>query len=161
MSSTAAEIAMLDAIDQAALVRDGEVAAAELVEGAIERIDRLNPSLGAVVTTLYDQARATVAACPPSGPFGGVPYLLKDLVVEIEGTPPTCEPRLHGPTRNPWDPRRDTVWFSGRPWRPGLVIGHHDAAPYNVVWRGSSLWVRASPGRATPSTPRWSLRSPI
>src|SRR6476661_7646314 len=86
MTSTAAEIAMLDATGQAALVRDGEVAAAELVEGAIERIERLNPALGAVVTTLYDHARAAVAA-GPSGPFAGVPYLLKDLVVEIEGTP--------------------------------------------------------------------------
>ncbi len=155
MTSTSADIALLDATDQAALVRNGEVAATELVEGAIERIERLNPVLGAVVTTLYDQARAAVAASPPSGPFGGVPYLLKDLVVEIEGTPfhegseflrgnvstftselvhrlrraglvvlgrtntpefgmvPTCEPRLHGPTRNPWDPQRSTSGSSG------------------------------------------------
>ena len=60
MTSTAAEIAMLDATGQAALVREGKVSAAELVEGAIERIERLNPALGAVVTTLYDQARADV-----------------------------------------------------------------------------------------------------
>jgi len=154
MTSTAAEIAMLDATGQAALVREGKVSAAELVEGAIERIERLNPALGAVVTTLYDQARAAVAA-GPSGPFAGVPYLLKDLVVEIEGTPfhegseflrgnvstytselvhrlrraglvvlgrtntpefgmvPTCEPRLHGPTRNPWDLQRSTSGSSG------------------------------------------------
>src|SRR6185437_1601701 len=104
--------------------------------------------------TLYDQARAAVAA-GPSGPFAGVPYLLKDLVVEIEGTPfhegseflrgnvstftselvhrlrraglvilgrtnspefglvPACEPRLSGPTRNPWDPQRSTSGSSG------------------------------------------------
>jgi len=84
MTSTAAEIAMLDATGQAALVREGKVSAAELVEGAIERMERLNPALGAVVTTRYDQARAAVAASP-SGPFAGVPYLLKDLVVEIDG----------------------------------------------------------------------------
>ena len=87
MGSTATEIAMLDATDQAALVGDGEVSAVELLEGAIGRIERLNPSLGAVVTTLYDQARGAVAAGLPSGPFRGVPFLLKDLVVEIEGTP--------------------------------------------------------------------------
>jgi Ser/Thr protein kinase RdoA (MazF antagonist) len=28
------------------------------------------------------------------------------------------------------------VWRSStRPWRPGDVIGHNDAAPYNAVWR--------------------------
>lgn len=27
-------------------------------------------------------------------------------------------------------------WRTGtRPWRPGDVIGHNDAAPYNAVWR--------------------------
>src|SRR5689334_24347669 len=86
MTSTAAEVATLDATAQAALVRDGEVSATELVEGAIERVEAVNPVLGAVVTTLYDQARAAVAD-GPSGPFAGVPYLLKDLVVEIDGTP--------------------------------------------------------------------------
>src|SRR5690348_1897909 len=86
MTSTAAEVALLDATAQAALVRGGEVSAAELVEGAIERVERLNPVLGAVVTRLYDQARGAVAD-GSTGPFAGVPYLLKDLVVEIEGTP--------------------------------------------------------------------------
>ena len=85
MTGTAAEIATLDATAQAALVRGGEVSADELVEGAIERIERRNPRLGAVVTTLYDQARAVVARGTLSGPFAGVPYLLKDLAVEIEG----------------------------------------------------------------------------
>ena len=42
MTSTAAEVATLDATAQAALVRRGEVSAAELVEGAIERVEALN-----------------------------------------------------------------------------------------------------------------------
>jgi amidase len=81
MTGAAGELATLDATAQAALVREGEVSAAELVESAIERIERLNPELGAVVVPLYDQARAAVADGTPSGPFGGVPYLLKDLIV--------------------------------------------------------------------------------
>jgi amidase len=88
MSSTAAaELATVDATEQAALVREGAVSAGELVEWAIERIEALNPELNAVVVPLYEQARAAVADRPTSGPFAGVPYLLKDLVVEIEGTP--------------------------------------------------------------------------
>src|SRR5690349_23047473 len=82
----ATQVAHLDATAQAALVRSGEVTAGELVEGAIERIERLDPLLGAVVTPLFAQGRAAAAA-GPTGPFAGVPFLLKDLVVEVAGTP--------------------------------------------------------------------------
>jgi amidase len=87
MTAAATEIAALDATAQAALVRSGQVSATELVDGAIDRIERLNPQLNAVVTPLFEQARAAVADATPTGPFAGVPFLLKDLVVEIEGTP--------------------------------------------------------------------------
>jgi amidase len=80
-------IAGLDATGQAALVAAGEVTAEELVESAIARIERLNPRLVAVVTTMYDQARAAVAAGLPAGPFQGVPFLVKDLCAEVAGVP--------------------------------------------------------------------------
>ena len=48
------EVAYLDATAQAELVRKKEVKPIELVEGAIERIERLNPELNAVVTPMYD-----------------------------------------------------------------------------------------------------------
>jgi amidase len=76
----------LDAVAQAELVRSREVSAVELVEAAIERIERLNPVLNAVVSTSYEDALDRAAA-RPSGPLAGVPYLLKDLVVERAGTP--------------------------------------------------------------------------
>ena len=46
--------------------------------------------------------------------------------------------RLHDATVG-FVPPEDAVWFAGRPWRPGLVIGHHDAAPYNAVWQRGRL----------------------
>ena len=76
-----------DATAQAELVASGEVKAEELVEAAIERIERLNPRLNAVVATIYDQARAAVAAGLPDGPFRGVPFLVKDLCAEVAGVP--------------------------------------------------------------------------
>ena len=79
------ELARLDATAQAALVRSGEVTARELVEDAISRVEQLNPELNAVVTPLYDHALAAVDEA--TGPFAGVPYLLKDLIVEMAGTP--------------------------------------------------------------------------
>jgi len=73
------ELNYLDATAQAELVRKREVTAAELVEAAIERIERLNPEINAVVTPMYEEAHATVAGQVPDGPFSGVPFLLKDL----------------------------------------------------------------------------------
>ena len=64
---------MLDATDQAALVRNGEVAATELVAGAIERIERAQPGPGRRGDDAVDQAPATVAACPPRGHSGACP----------------------------------------------------------------------------------------
>ena len=72
------DLASLDATAQADLVRRREVKPIELVDAAIARIERLNPELNAVVTPLYEQARAA-AADPPDGPFRGVPFLVKDL----------------------------------------------------------------------------------
>src|SRR5262245_50687737 len=84
--SAACEIAELDAVGQADLVRRGEVSAVELVTWAIERIDALNPRLNAVVTPIFDRALAQ-AAHASAAPFAGVPYLLKDLATEMDGVP--------------------------------------------------------------------------
>lgn len=81
------DVSQLDALDLAALVRRGEVTPAELLEGAIERAEVLNPALNAVVIKDFDRARALVAdGRVPEGPLGGVPFLLKDLGVTLEGT---------------------------------------------------------------------------
>lgn len=76
----------MDATDQAALVAKGEVTPGELLEAAIERIERSNPALNAVVIEWFDHARS-VAADPglPRGPFRGVPFLLKDLYTSFAG----------------------------------------------------------------------------
>jgi amidase len=86
MSSLADETRWMDATDQAALVANGEVTPGELLEAAIERIERFNPTLNAVVIEWFDHARS-VAAGPdlPKGPFHGVPFLLKDLYTSFAG----------------------------------------------------------------------------
>ena len=83
----------LDATAQAELVRRREVKPLELVEAAIRRIERLNPRLNAVVTPLFEQARAA-AADPPEGPFRGVPFLMKDLQATCAGVRHTAGSRL-------------------------------------------------------------------
>lgn len=78
-----------DAMGLAALVRNRQVSARELVETAIECIGDLNPTLNAVVTMRYDYARELADGPLPDGPLSGVPFLLKDLSLEWEGFPVT------------------------------------------------------------------------
>jgi len=78
-----------DGLGLAELVRKGEVAPAELVEAAIERIERHNGALNAVVYKAYDEARQVAAGSLPDGPFKGVPFLIKDLGAQVKGWPRT------------------------------------------------------------------------
>ncbi|MFF7555376.1 amidase [Streptomyces olivaceus] len=84
MTALADQTRWLDATAQAALVRSGEVKASELVEAAIERIERLDPGLGAVTLRYFDQARSA-AADGSNGPLAGVPFLVKDLLTDVRG----------------------------------------------------------------------------
>jgi amidase len=94
VTGLAAELGAFDLAAQAALVRSGEVTPLELVDGAIERIEAVNPTLNAVVATLYDRARREAAAPDlPDGPLRGVPYLLKDLGATLAGTVQTSGSR--------------------------------------------------------------------
>ena len=88
-----AELSSLDATALADLVRSRSVSPLELVEATIARIEQINPSLNAIVTPMYDQARA-IAAQPVSGPFAGVPFLLKDLLASYAGVRLTCGSRF-------------------------------------------------------------------
>lgn len=134
-----------DAVGLAELVTKGDVTPDELLDAAVERTERLNPALNAIVSKWYEEARADIKAGLPDGPFRGVPFLLKDLNLYWEGRrttngsalfkdyiadhtstlvqryrdagfvifgqtnspelglTPSTEPRLHGPTRNPWN----------------------------------------------------------
>ncbi len=84
----------LDAIGMAAAIRAGETTASEQVEAAIERIEKRNPALNAVITPTFEQARAEVAAGLPDGPLQGVPFLVKDLGVHVKGVRNTKGSRL-------------------------------------------------------------------
>jgi amidase len=90
------EFSQYDAIGLADLIKRGEVTALEAAEAAIERVERLNPKLNAVVLPLYERARER-AKTPfkASGPLGGVPMLLKDLLSPLAGCPFTSGSRFY------------------------------------------------------------------
>ncbi|MCU1395942.1 MAG: amidase, Asp-tRNAAsn/Glu-tRNAGln amidotransferase subunit [Ilumatobacteraceae bacterium] len=86
MTSLADDTRWMDATDQAALVARGDASPSELLEAAIDRIERIDPALNAVVIRWFDHARETAAdPALPDGPFRGVPFLLKDLWAAYAG----------------------------------------------------------------------------
>ncbi|MEI9997208.1 MAG: amidase family protein [Rhizomicrobium sp.] len=78
-----------DGLGLAHLVRKGEVTPLELLDEAIARIEKHNPTLNAVVYKAYDEARAVAKGKLPDGPFKGVPFLIKDISMEVAGWPMT------------------------------------------------------------------------
>lgn len=80
------EYGKYDALGLAELVRNKETTASELLEAALARAAAVNPKLNAIITPMDDIARAR-AKENLDGPFGGVPFLVKDLFQEYAGVP--------------------------------------------------------------------------
>lgn len=75
----------LDALGVAARVRNREITASEALEAAIARSERVNGQLNFVAEPMYDYGRAR-SGQSLSGPFAGVPTLIKDLMA-VAGHP--------------------------------------------------------------------------
>lgn len=94
---------LMDSEDATALaewVRRGEVQPGELLETAIERLERVEPQLNAVAERLYDSARQA-ARTPQAGQglLAGVPTLIKDLFSPVHGAAMTNGSRALGDLR--------------------------------------------------------------
>jgi amidase len=94
------EYGTLDGLGLAELIRTGEVSAAQVAQAAVARAREVNPYLNAVIHPRYAEALAeagrweTRRAREARGPFPGVPFLLKDLLTELQGHPITSGSRL-------------------------------------------------------------------
>jgi amidase len=88
MSSLADDTRWLDATAQAELVASGKVTPLEMVNAAIERVERYDGALNALTYRWFEAARELASSNTlPDGPFRGVPYLLKDLYAAEAGKP--------------------------------------------------------------------------
>ncbi len=81
------DYAAYDGLGLAKLVRDKKVRPLDLVDAAIAAIEAKNPTLNAVVWTMFDRARDSAKKKLPDGPFRGVPFLLKDIMGDMAGVP--------------------------------------------------------------------------
>ncbi len=87
------DYAEYDGVDLAELVKKGGITPAELIEAAADRVARHNPTINAVVYQAFDEALAKADKLPV-GPFRGVPFLVKDLLIQVAGWPRTSGSRF-------------------------------------------------------------------
>ena len=72
------DLSNYDAVGLAELIRTKQITAAEAIEDVIRKIEAVNPKLNAVINKTYDRARQRVKDGVGTGPFAGVPVLVKD-----------------------------------------------------------------------------------
>ena len=92
-----------DATALAAMVSSRQISPDELLDTALAAVARDNPALNAVVLVQQDKARAAIAQGLPTGPFRGVPFLLKDLGCEAVDFPSHNGSRLFANTTYSYD----------------------------------------------------------
>jgi amidase len=89
------ELWQMGALELAAVIRAKEVSSREVLEAHLDRVDKVNGDLNAIVRVLADEARAAadaadaaVAAGAELGPLHGVPCTVKENI-DLAGTPTT------------------------------------------------------------------------
>lgn len=135
----------LDAIGLLELLQKKEVSPLEVLNSAITQIEKYNPLVNAVIYKMYEYGKNKINSIDLSNPLAGIPFLIKDLGIDIKGYPTSSgsfltknyiakknseifnryeraglitigktnvpefgilavtEPKLFGPTRNPWN----------------------------------------------------------
>lgn len=80
------ELARLDAVATAELVRRGDLRPREVIERAIERVRAVEPHLNAVEIADFERALDAAGSAPTTTPFAAVPTFIKDMV-DVAGLP--------------------------------------------------------------------------
>jgi amidase len=83
-----------DGLGLADLVRRKEVKPAELAALALAAYNQCNPELNAVISLIIERSDQVRETQLPDGPFRGVPFLIKDLVIHAAGIPSDSGSRL-------------------------------------------------------------------
>jgi amidase len=76
-----------DATTLAQYVARGDVQAGELLDLALAQHQRVHGSVNAIVRLMESEARSQISSGLSKGPFGGVPFLIKDGVQDYAGIP--------------------------------------------------------------------------
>ncbi len=93
-SGLAAEYDKYDALGLARLIAKKEITPTELLNAVRERVEKINPKINAICHEFFEKGEAQINAGLPKGAFYGVPFLLKDLRADLQGTPLSSGSRL-------------------------------------------------------------------
>jgi fatty acid amide hydrolase len=125
-----ADITSVGAGELATLIAQGDISALEAVDAHIERIERVNAKLNAVVVRRYDVARAEARAADQQrargealGPLHGVPITIKECL-DLEGTPST----FGLPSRANLRAAHDDVYVARMRAAGAIVVGKTNVA---------------------------------
>jgi amidase len=106
-----------DATQLAEWVARGDVSPTELLDTAIARNEAVEGAIRAISQKHYDLARHAIDQGLPQGPFTGVPFLLKDVSVQMAGTVTSNSSKLYADAVAPAD-----TTLVARYRQAGLVI---------------------------------------
>jgi amidase len=116
----------------ARMIQASEASSREVVDAYLERIERLNPALNAMILVLADRARELageiddrLARSVPVGPLAGVPFTAKDNL-ETEGVATT----LGVPERRDSVPRRDATAVRRLKEAGAILLGKTNLPPW-------------------------------
>jgi amidase len=125
------DVLWLDATAQAELVAKGEVSARELAEAAITRIEKLDGAINAVIHRRFERALQEIDDGLPTGPFRGVPFLIKDLFANSSGDP--AHQGNQALRQAGWTAQRDS-WLVARLRAAGLAfLGRTNTPEFGLV----------------------------
>ena len=130
----------LDATGIAEAISAGTISAAEATEAAIARVESVNPQLGATAFECFERARAQASGPLGSGPFAGVPSMVKDNT-DVAGLP-SC----HGSSAIRPHPAK-TDYDSGAQYlgQGFALLGKTTLSEYGLT--ASTEWVDRDPTR--------------
>ena len=130
-----AEIYYADAVEIAALIREKKLSPVEVLEAHLERIDRINEGLNAVVCLedrALERARRAEEALGRGeswGPLHGVPFTVKDCF-DTEGLRTTRGSLLF----EDYVPDRDAVVVRRLKEAGGILVGHTNMPEFAFWW---------------------------
>ena len=132
------EYSRYDGLGLAELVRRREVSPVDLVDSALDAIERLNPQVNCVVQQLRAEALREIKRGLPTGPFHGVPFRGSTMEVTLKGVP-------RSPFAMLWLGFSNTTTTIGSlPIDLGLLLGPADPATARASGSGAGIKVTAA-----------------
>jgi amidase len=127
------------ATEMVAALRSRQISAAELLELHLERIERLNAPINAVVIKDYERARQAAAAADAArargedGPLLGLPLTIKDAI-DVAGLPTACGvPERADAIAEADAPITASIRAAG-----AVIMGKTNVPPYAADWQANN-----------------------